>query len=229
MKHLKDIKDWQEMINEIVCGDCLEGMKLMPDKSVDLVVTDIPYNISQEHGGLRDIDYGEWDKNITIDSVLIWINEMIRISRNGLYVCCADQQFSYIFNECLKHDLITRKFEWLKPNPNIMNGQCFWLSSGELVVCAKTRNGIYNGNCEKAYKVIQAPRDRQHPTQKPIELLLRFIEISSNKNDLILDPFMGSWTTARACKDLGRNFIGFEISEKYCKIGEERLRQEVLF
>jgi site-specific DNA-methyltransferase (adenine-specific) len=51
----------------------------------------------------------------------------------------------------------------------------------------------------------------------------------SGEIGLICDPFMGSWTTARACKDLGRNFIGFELEEKYCKVGEERLRQELLF
>jgi len=54
------------------------------------------------------------------------------------------------------------------------------------------------------------------------------ISLFSNKDNLVFDPFMGSWTTARACKDLGRNFIGCEISEKYCQIGEQRLRQQNL-
>lgn len=67
-----------------------------------------------------------------------------------------------------------------------------------------------------------------HPTIKPIQLINWLIEHYSDKDDLIFDPFMGSWTTARACKDLGRNFIGCELDEKYCEIGEQRLRQEVL-
>ena len=70
---------------------------------------------------------------------------------------------------------------------------------------------------------------RYHPTQKPVELMRWILENYSKPTDLICDPFMGSWTTARACKDLGRNFIGFELEEDYCKIGEERLRQQNLF
>jgi site-specific DNA-methyltransferase (adenine-specific) len=69
---------------------------------------------------------------------------------------------------------------------------------------------------------------RVHPTQKPVELFQWLIKEYSVETDLILDPFMGSWTTARACKDLGRNFIGFELEKKYCEIGEERLKQEVM-
>ena len=219
---------WQDKINKVNQQDCLDLMKEMSDKCVDLVITDIPYNISQENGGLREIDFGEWDKGITIEMVLNWTREMIRISKNGVYIFCADEQFSFIFEECKKSDLITRKFCWLKPNPNIMNGQHFWLSSAELCVMAKVRNGLFNGNCEKAYKIISSPTNRSHPTQKPIELFSDFILKSSNENDLIFDPFMGSWTTARACMDLGRNFIGAELSEEYCEIGRNRLKQQVL-
>lgn len=69
----------------------------------------------------------------------------------------------------------------------------------------------------------------KHPTEKPLQIIEFLMQKSSKEGDLICDPFMGSWTTARACKDMGRNFIGFEINEKYCKIGTERLRQENLF
>jgi len=63
----------------------------------------------------------------------------------------------------------------------------------------------------------------------PEKLITVAINAGSDVSSLVLDPFMGSWTTARACKDLGRNFIGFELSEKYCKIGESRLAQQVMF
>lgn len=63
----------------------------------------------------------------------------------------------------------------------------------------------------------------------PLDLLKYLVLTYSKEGDIILDPFMGSWTTARACKDLGRDFIGFELEEKYCEIGEKRLEQMVLF
>ncbi len=213
-------------LNKIHNIDSLLFMKDLPDNSVDLVVTDIPYNISQKNGGLREIDYGEWDKNIDIQLVLLWVREMIRVSKNGVYIFCADQQFSYIFQECESKDLITRKYEWLKPNPNIMNGQHFWLSSGELCVMAKKRNTPFYGNCEKAYKTISAPtvaQGREHPNAKPIEIMADFIKMSSKEGEIILDPFAGGGSTLVACKMLKRNYIGCELQKEYCDIIEARL------
>ena len=71
---------------EIIQGDALEEMIKMAGDSVDLVVTDIPYNISQKSNGLSEIDYGEWDKNIPISKVMEWVNQMIRVSKNGVYI-----------------------------------------------------------------------------------------------------------------------------------------------
>jgi len=213
-------------LNKIHNIDCLEFMKTLPNESVDLVVTDIPYNISQKNGGLREIDYGDWDKNIPIEKVLEWVREMIRVTKNGVYIFCADQQFSYIFQECEKFDLITRKFEWIKPNPNIMNGQHFWLSSGELCVMAKKRNTPFYGNCEKAYRLVSAPtvaQGREHPNAKPIEIMADFLKMNSKDGETILDPFSGGGSTLIACKMLKRNYIGCEISPEYCKIAEERI------
>ncbi len=67
-----------------------------------------------------------------------------------------------------------------------------------------------------------------HPTQKPLKLFHRLIEKYTKETDIILDPFMGSGTTAVACKQLNRNFIGFELNPDYCKIAEKRLAQETL-
>lgn len=214
--------------NQIICGEFLEITKEWLDKSIDLVVTDIPYGISQEHGGLREIDYGEWDKEIPTSLVIKWVGEMLRLSKNGVAIFCGDNQFSHIFNFCSDMELITRKFVWQKTNPNVMNGQHFWLSSGELCVVAKFPNAIFNGNCEKAYKISSAPIDRYHPNQKPIDIMQKLIAMQSNENDLILDPFAGSGTTLRAAKDLKRNYIGIEIDPEYVAIAEGRLKQGIL-
>jgi site-specific DNA-methyltransferase (adenine-specific) len=72
------------------------------------------------------------------------------------------------------------------------------------------------------------PRERQHPNQKPDGLVANFIEWTTVLGDLVLDPFMGSGTTLRAAKDLGRKAIGIDIEERYCEIAARRLSQEVL-
>ena len=71
-------------------------------------------------------------------------------------------------------------------------------------------------------------QDGEHPTQKPVQMFRHLVLTYSNAGDLILDPFMGSGTTLRAAKDLGRKAIGIELEEKYCEIAARRLRQEVL-
>ncbi len=210
-------------INQVIHGDCLEVIKQWPDKCIDLVLTDIPYNISKKHGGLREIDYGEWDKYITPEIVSKWVQEMVRLCKGTIYIFCADQQFSDIFRQLEVNGMIVRKYEWLKTNPNVMNGQHFWLSSGELCVCAKWPNTYFNGNCEKGYRILGSPQDRVHPTQKPLQIMEEFITRSSNENDIILDPFGGSCTTAIAAENLNRKWICIEKEEKYVNICRERI------
>jgi len=85
------------------------------------------------------------------------------------------------------------------------------------------------GNIWKINGIIGNASERvNHPTQKPIELIRRIVKMSSNKEDIIVDPFMGSGTTAVACKQLNRNFIGFEINPTYVEIANKRLQQETL-
>ena len=210
-------------LNQVIHGDCLEVMKTFPDKSIDLVLTDIPYGVSKEHGGLREIDYGEWDKNISPEIVASWVGEMARVSKGSVYIFCADRQFSNIFNQLESLGFIVRKYEWLKTNPNVMNGQHFWLRSGELCVCAKRPQSYYNGNCEKAYRIMGSPTDRIHPTQKPVEIMQEMITRSSEEGGVVLDPFGGSCTTAVACKMLKRNYICIEKEEKYVNICNARI------
>lgn len=210
-------------LNKVIQGDCFEVMRTLPDKCIDLVLTDIPYSISQEHGGLREIDYGEWDKDISPELVSSWVEQMARITKGSVCVFCGDGQFSNIFNQLKDLGFIVRKYQWLKTNPSVMNGQHFWLSSGELCVCAKRPQSYYNGNCEKAYKISKSPTDRLHPTQKPIEIMEELIMRSCPVGGVVLDPFAGSGTTAVACHNLNRKYICIEKEPKYVQICNDRI------
>jgi len=207
----------------IACGDCLEVMKQIPDKSIDLILTDPPYGVKRDKGfgGFRGFggfgrpiagrQYNDcWDENRPNK---IYFDEILRISKKAL-----------IFGGNYFADILPQSRHWIvwdKLNTMPTFGDC------ELIWTNIKRNSVkkityqYNG-------LLGKEKERYHPTQKPVKLIKELIEKYSDENDLVLDPFLGSGTTAVACKDLGRKCIGIEISEEYVKIAIKRLSQEVL-
>jgi len=236
MKYLKDITDWKECVNEIVCGDCLEGMKLIPDKSVDLVLTDPPYEIvaggSGGCFGVEKRDYHKGVKTLSDGFSNEILDEAKRVCKvMNCYVFCNKNQVLQILNWSKRNNFNIDILCYHKTNP-IPTTNNKYLSDTEYIIFIREGGTFLGGTYETKKKYFiqeNAKNDFDHPTVKPINIISTLIQNSSIKDNLVLDCFMGSWTTARACKDLGRNFIGFEISEKYCQIGTERLRQEVLF
>jgi len=228
MKYLKDIKDWGEMINKVVCGDCLKGMKLIPDKSIDLILTDPPYGIgvyNRETGTKRGNSKTtrkkyecDWD-NFTPTQE--FFDEIVRISKNQIIF--GGNYFDLPPSNCW--------IVWDKNNGNNGYADCelAWTSFKTAVRKFKyTWHGMIQENMGKNKE------KRFHPTQKPVELMkwciANYVEWKpNNPKPIILDPFAGSFTTARACKDMGYDWIAIDQEEKYCKIGESRLEQQNLF
>jgi len=238
-----------DFINKIICGDCLEVMKGMPDECVDLVMTDPPFCV----------DYGKrtktlfrkqkqinlsylWDKIVDLKKYRKFINdcliEIFRIMKknSSLYLWCGDNSLSY-FRDFMEK--IGFKYKatiiWHKTNPVPQFRKVNFLSSVEFLCFSQKGNPTFNFKFQKnMHNFIESSicmgkeRVGIHEAQKPLSIIRHFIEISSNKNNLIADFFLGSGTTALACKQLKRNFIGIEINPDYCKIAEERLAQGVL-
>jgi site-specific DNA-methyltransferase (adenine-specific) len=217
MKTLKDIKDWKEMKNQVICGDCLECMKLIPDKSIDLVLTDFPYGVGFEYDNFNDTQ-----ENLK-ELIAKAMPEILRIGKRVAITCGTKNIYLYPKPDwvlCWHCASGTGMSNW---------GFCTWQP---ILVYGKdpyleNRKGSMPDSFSHIETRNKIEKDN-HPCAKPIDIW-RKILIRCSLEGLICDPFMGSWTTARACKDLGRDFIGFEISEDYCKVGEERLRQEILF
>lgn len=205
-------------LNTIQCMDCLEGMKQLPDKCIDLVLTDPPYGIGEDGGDKqRRRGYGikvrhekiGWDKERVSAE---YIREIFRISK-----------YQIIFGANYYCDLLPPTMGWIFWDKKI--GGDF--SDGELIFTSfqralrKVEISYHHG--------LAGGHKRIHPTQKPTELIRWIITNYGEGCNLICDPFMGSGTTARACKDLGRDFIGFEKHQKYVDGANKRLQQEVLF
>lgn len=218
-------------INKIYNMDCLEGMKQMADNSVDLIVTDPPYgflNGVSQFGGATPYSKNEKGKPIkpTSFNPIDWDNKpdekmmqhIFRISKNQII-------FGF---EHLSHILPQSRgvYCWDKKRPegtSFSEFELIWTSFDQR---AKFIRFLWNGMMRDSEEVEK--HKTLHPTQKPLEVVKKLIINHSKEGDLICDPFMGSGTTAVACKQLNRNFIGFELSKEYCDIARERLQQNNL-
>lgn len=209
-------------VNKIIQGDCLEILKTLPDKSVDLVLTDIPYGeVNRNSNGLRNLDKGDADEvNFSLDELM---GELLRVTSGSLYIFCGTGQLSDIHKKLVQNDLSTRLVIWEKTNPSPMNGEHIWLSGIEFAVFGKKSGATFNEFCKNSVLRFPSKSSTEHPTEKPLDLFRKLITASSKESDLILDPFLGSGTTAVAAKMEGRNYIGIEISEKYCEIARQRV------
>jgi DNA modification methylase len=209
-------------IQEVWLGDCLELMKNIPDKSVSSIFTDIPYNqINRKSNGLRKLNKGSAD--VLSFDLNYFLEEINRVCFGSFYIFCSTEQTSLIRSFFSKNKLSTRHCIWEKTNPSPMNGQYIWLSSIENCIFAKNKKSIFNEHCKSSVWRFPNGKSKKHPTEKPIKLFEYLINVSSNENDLILDPCAGSGTTLVAAKKLNRQFIGIEKEKKYYDICLERL------
>jgi site-specific DNA-methyltransferase (adenine-specific) len=205
-------------LNQIICGDCLEVMRDIPDKSVDLVVTDPPYGINIASNGkvggtkkAKLTDYGvcTWDKFIPSKE---YFQEMMRVSKNQI-IFGGNYFVEHLYNSpCW--------IVWDKDNSgNFADCELAWTSFKTAVRKIKYRwNGMLQENMKKK-------EYRFHPTQKPIGLFEWILDNYSDPNSIILDPFLGSGTTAIAAHNTGRFFIGIEKEPKYVEIARKRVEQ----
>lgn len=203
-------------------GDCLELMTGIPDGSVDMVLTDIPYGqVNRDSNGLRNLNKGAADiETFPLEPAM---SEAVRVCRGSLYVFCATEQVSIIRSMFVSHGLSTRLCVWEKTNPSPMNGQHMWLSSIECCVYAKRKGAVFNEHCQSSVWRNPCARGKLHPTMKPTSLMERLISASSNAGETVLDFTMGSGTTGVAAKNLNRRFIGFELDPDYFKAATERM------
>ena len=214
-------------LNKIYCMDCLEGLKKLPDNSIDLILTDPPYNITKNN----------WDIFETPDFVTFteeWLDECYRISRGKYMLTFWSQQKLDLFDKLNIKWKKKRVIIWYMPNAPISNNDgliftwqpCILLEKeSDIFIINNGRDFISNDVLKFNFPV----KERfGHPTIKPIKLIRALVKKYSEEESFILDPFMGSGTTAVACKQSKRNFLGFEINPEYIKIANKRLAQKVL-
>lgn len=256
--HTKKQKNWGESfeINRIYNEDCLKTMKRMPDKSIDMILQDPPYNMTKCN----------WD--IEIDLSELWTQWLRIIKNKGIIVTTSSQPFTtkLIFSgiKYFKYELI-----WVKQvatghlhakrqpmkihenvlifskesiktyNPQMTNDRFVYRKATRInrTYNAAVETTIYLSNKRFPKSVFYIGHEKErfvsnngngnlHPTQKPVDLFRFLIRMFTNKDNVVYDGYLGSGTTAIACLKEDRNFIGSEISTEYYKKAEARINIE---
>jgi site-specific DNA-methyltransferase (adenine-specific) len=230
--------------------DAYEFLQETPSDSVDLVLTDPPYEISKPSGFIDSLtkpdgtpqsertlrrfgislDFGEWDKNEL--NLLPYIQEMYRVLKpSGTMIMFYDiWKITPLKNmmEASKFKQL-RYLEWIKTNPVPINSKINYLTNSREIALTgvKKSKPVFNSEYDNGvyrYPIYHA-KDRFHPTQKSLKLFEDLIKTHSNQDDTVLDCFLGSGTTAVAALRTKRNFIGCEIDESYYIKMKERVEK----
>lgn len=272
---IKPGSDWCKENIDIrnMCG--LELLESLPDKSVDLILTDPPYITSRDTGmnsfynevkeneknGIEQVkteeewiahkleknienddkkhlylkygtiygntycvktDYGDWDKDFTMELLEQFIESYYKkLRKGGTLIIFFDMWKITPLKDLLeKHKFKgLRMIEWIKNNPQPLNSSRNYLTNAREIALTAVKGGkpTFNSKYDKGlyHYPLQPNKYRFHPTQKNLKMIEELVEKHSNPNDLVVDTFLGSGTTAIACKHKSRRFIGSEISKEY--------------
>ncbi|EDZ58023.1 MULTISPECIES: DNA-methyltransferase [Bacillus] len=238
------------MIENILYNDdCIKSMKKIETNKIDLIVTDPPYNLGNfmrnrdtnlkkmrenffATAGWDDMEFDEWK-----DSMDSFFEESARVMKKGgsMIVFMAIIKVETLISLAEKHGFYYKTTGiWHKTNPMPRNMNLHFVNSTEAWVyfTYKTRTGTFNNEGALFHDFIETSltsstekKYGKHPTQKPESLIKHFVELLSNANDWVLDPFMGSGTTGVVTKRLSRNFIGVELDQEYFNIAQSRIEE----
>jgi len=211
-------------VNNVTCIDWQEGIKQVLDNSVDLVVTDPPYGMKFQSNRRKELH-----KSIQNDDNLDWLGgwckELKRVCKDEahLYVFCSWHNVDIFKQELGAYFQIKNILIWEKNNHGSGDLLGDYAPKYEMIIfCSNGTKKLNGGRDANILKSAKTGNDN-HPTEKPVNLISYLIEKSSNKGDLVLDTFAGSFSTAQACKQKERNWICFEIETDYCKTAKNLL------
>lgn len=234
----------EELENRIFCANCLEFMKEIPESSIDFCLTDPPYNIGDSNKLTKvgnkfqtnKESWGEWD-SMDEKEYLKWIKngliEIYRILKDSGSLVMFFDKFNITYLRDMGRDIGFHPVNFYalfkrNPVPNLRkNGFTSGFELGLIFNKNKKEkkwNFLRQNEMQNYFVYTIGRKDTTHPTEKPKQAFERLIQIFTDKGDLILDPFVGSGTTAVAAKELDRRYIGIEKNKEYCAMAENRIK-----
>lgn len=217
--------------------DCLEGLRSLPDKSIDLVVTYPPYEITTSGACIykqKDKQYVKELNSIKDGFDQKILDELCRVMKKiNIYLWCSQKQILpllkyFVEEKKCNYNIIT----WHKTNPVPACGNKY-LTDTEYCLFFREKGVKIYGEFKTKFTYYVTPLNQKdkklwgHPTIKPIDIIKNLIVNSSQENDIVLDPFVGSGTTAVASRDLKRRYIAYELDPSYYEICLERLQENL--
>lgn len=211
-------------VNKIYHGDCLDLIKGVEKDSIDLAFFDPPFKLNQKYSTSIDSD-----NLLAVSSIVAIAPELRRVVKQGRFCCVIyDNRILPLVMSAFRN----AGWKYLRAitlyrktgNAGIVHG---WMSTSDLILLFQNGEGkeMYYGKCKHDVYVKSKLETEgfNHPAQKPLDVCLDIIQRLTTTDELVLDPYIGSGTTAVACKLLGRNFIGFDLNEDYVKVAEKRI------
>ena len=225
---------------KLLHGDCLNEIKKIPDKFIDLIITDPPYPTTARgsagnSGGMLQKDINKKGLVFTHNDIDCekYVPEFYRVLKDGshCYVMTNHVNLIHMLNTFTANGFhFIKSLIWNKGN-KIM-GQ-YYMSQFEYILFFRKGRGVKINNCGTS-DIISVPNKKQkgedgknlHDTEKPVELMKILVENSSKENGIVLDPFMGIGATGVAALSSNRSFIGIELDENYFNIAKKRIENE---
>lgn len=219
--------------------DCLEAMKNIPDCSIDCCITDPPYRMLPsgtagvtKQGVKRPVGMlgGQYAKKGTLfkhNSIHFneWFKELYRVMKEGthVYTMSNARNLKEMWQEAENAGFkFVNLLVWVKNNrtPNQ-----YYMQQAEYILLLRKGKARSINDCGTSNIInINNVRCKEHPTEKPVDLMQLLVENSTNEGETVLDLFMGSGSTGVACKNTNRNFIGIELDKEYFDIAEKRIK-----
>lgn len=216
-------------LNRIYNEDCIEGMRSIPDKSVDLIVTDPPYLMnyrSNRRTATEKFRHIANDRD-SHDLIADYMSECFRVLKDdtAIYMFCSWHHIDFFKQEFEKYFKLKNLIVWNKNVHGTGDLKGSYGPKHELVLFGhKGRSILREKRLPDVIDCAKIPSSKlTHPTEKPVELLKIFVTNSSDPGAVVLDGFAGTGSLPQACVETGRNFIAFELDEEYATKGNMRL------
>lgn len=223
-------------------GDCLEVMENIKDKSIDLMVTDPPYLHIKGGSKCKRVNRGIYNEKSNIKSnmsdfgeneIYMFLNSMkLKMKKMNAYIFASKLQVVYYLKWANENKYQYDILIWDKCKSGLIGHKAF-ATNIEYIIriyqygcglnAIKENDKLISLYYQKIQR-IKPVKNKIHEAEKPVELLQRIIKLSSNENDIVLDPFMGSGSTGVACLNTNRKFIGIELDENYFNIAKDRIK-----